>query len=133
MSWGRPHNAPIVQQSKWENTCNICGHVSKYTRDIKKHIKIVHEKNLDYIYNLNQGPIHVVIELPHSPVFHHTTISKQIFPSLYNQTLLGLSLFLLILVIINNVQNKKKKAQPKKHLIIQRWKYLFTDSGIMEG
>ena len=26
-------------------TCNICGHVSKYARDIKKHIKIVHEKN----------------------------------------------------------------------------------------
>ena len=44
------NNAPIVQQSKVENTCNICGHVSKYTRDIKKHIKIVHEKNLDYIY-----------------------------------------------------------------------------------
>ncbi len=44
------NNAPIVQQSKVENTCNICGHVSKYAKDIKKHIKIVHEKNLDYIY-----------------------------------------------------------------------------------
>ena len=51
----------------------------------------------------------------------------------HNQPLLRLSLFLLILDIINNDQNKKKKPQPKKRLITQRWKYLFTDIGIMEG
>ena len=56
--------------------------------------------------NLNQGPIHAVIELPHSLAFHH------------NQLLLGLKLFLL---------------SPRSGWLCQRWKYLFSDGGMMEG
>ena len=31
-----------------ERICNMCGHVSKYAKDLKKHKKIVHDKILDY-------------------------------------------------------------------------------------
>ena len=51
------NNAPIVQQSKVENTCNICGHMSKYTRDIKIYI---------YIYILNFLDIDTKIKLFHT-------------------------------------------------------------------
>ena len=68
----------LSMMSKVENTCNICGHVSKYAKDIKKHIKIVHEKNLDYICkykycnkkfsnrgNLNTHELTVLTPIPH--------------------------------------------------------------------
>ena len=33
---------------KQNNVCDICGHVSKYARDLKKHKKSVHEKIKDH-------------------------------------------------------------------------------------
>jgi len=42
------NNSPIVENRKEENTCKICGHMSKYVRDLKTHMRIVHERKLDY-------------------------------------------------------------------------------------
>lgn len=42
------NNKPIVRKIKVDNTCDICGHVSKYSKDLKKHKKSVHEKILDH-------------------------------------------------------------------------------------
>lgn len=42
------NNVPLVENIKEKKTCKICGHVSKYVRDLKTHMKIVHERKLDY-------------------------------------------------------------------------------------
>ena len=45
------NNKRVQLKVKPESICNICGHVSKYAKDLKKHKKSVHEKILDYECN----------------------------------------------------------------------------------
>jgi uncharacterized Zn-finger protein len=41
-------NQAVQLQVKPDSVCDICGHVSKYAKDLKKHKKSVHEKILDH-------------------------------------------------------------------------------------
>ena len=67
------------------------------------------------------------------PTLHHTTVTEDIFPSLAQSTSsFAEPFFLLILIIINNHQNKNKKLSKIRSWFCQRCKYLFSDSGIME-
>ena len=38
----------VVELKSSENVCDICGHVSKHAKDVKKHKKFVHEKVLNF-------------------------------------------------------------------------------------
>ena len=41
-------NREVEEPSEKKNVCDICGHVSKYARDLKKHKRSVHDKIYDH-------------------------------------------------------------------------------------